>query len=178
MLVESGCRVRLLNFSTDAGNARLGFKIGDRIFDAHRAAARQDFSQSALNSLPGSVDDYLRAPLAQQDQLRELIAAGEESGSSSDGVYTDDEVTFHPPVLRPRKVLAAGRNFRSHLNESKGKYATDAAKTLARGGQPTPREPEVPTEFVKVSSSLIGHASRSECRVGSKRLITKANWRL
>lgn len=178
MLVESGCRVRLLNFSTDAGNARLGFKIGDHIFDAHRAAARQDFSQSALNSLPGSVDDYLRAPLAQQDQLRELIAAGEESGSSSDGVYTDDEKTFHPPVLRPRKVLAAGRNFRSHLNESKGKYATDAAKTLARGGQPTPREPEVPTGFVKVSSSLIGHASRSECRVGSKRLITKANWRL
>src|ERR1700676_3024763 len=130
MLVESGFRVRLLNFSTDAGNARLGFRIGDYIFDARRAAARQDFSQSALDRLPASVDDYLRAPLAQQDQLRELIAARDESRSTKDGVYTDAEVTFHPPVLRPGKVLAAGRNFRSHLHESKGKYATDAGKSV------------------------------------------------
>jgi len=68
--------MRLLNFSTVDDDVRLGFKIGGRIIDARGAAVRKMFGQAVVESLPATVDEYLRAPKNQQDQLRDVITAG------------------------------------------------------------------------------------------------------
>jgi acylpyruvate hydrolase len=54
--------------------------------------------------------------------------------------YSVNNVEFLPPVLRAGKVLAAGRNFAAHAAEVGGAVPD-----------------EVPSGFVKVTSSLIGH---------------------
>ena len=55
-------------------------------------------------------------------------------------LYAVDRVEFLPPVPRPGKILAAGRNFADHAAEV--------------SGQPPP---EAVAGFVKVASALVGH---------------------
>jgi len=55
-------------------------------------------------------------------------------------LYAVDQVEFLPPVPRPGKILAAGRNFAEHAAEV--------------GGTPSG---EWPSGFVKVASTLVGH---------------------
>jgi 2-keto-4-pentenoate hydratase/2-oxohepta-3-ene-1,7-dioic acid hydratase in catechol pathway len=55
-------------------------------------------------------------------------------------LFDAEHVEFLPPVPRPGKIMAAGRNFTEHAAEV--------------GGQPSG---EWPTGFVKVASTLVGH---------------------
>lgn len=54
-------------------------------------------------------------------------------------LLSEEEITFHPPVLRPGKIICAGMNYREHLADS-GRVA-----------------PERPVAFSQFPSTLIGH---------------------
>lgn len=153
--------MKLLNFSTTGEEARLGFKFADRIVDARGPAVQEMFGPATAQSLPATVDAYLAGTDRQQTDLRRVIAAAEVLAHAKAGVHAEGDVIFHPPVLRPGKVIAAGRNFRSHVSELQALHATPEKGSVSARSS----EPAVPTGFVKVWSSLIGH--RQPIRVPS-----------
>ena len=59
-----------------------------------------------------------------------------------------DGVRFLPPVAKPGKIIAVGRNYRDHVSEGQEIWAK-------RGRQV--KLPEFPSAFAKYPSSLIGH---------------------
>jgi 2-keto-4-pentenoate hydratase/2-oxohepta-3-ene-1,7-dioic acid hydratase in catechol pathway len=140
--------LRLVNFGLQGGSPHLGLMVGDRIIDARGAAVRKSFGNASVDGLPLTVDDFLAESDASHSALRSVAAAARELAVSRDGVYGLDEVTFYPPVLKPGKILAAGRNFREHVKES---------HTIRPGQGADTSDPGVPTGFVKVSSALTGH---------------------
>jgi acylpyruvate hydrolase len=73
-----------------------------------------------------------------QQALREGRQPGRQSAQPL--LYDTEHVEFLPPIPRPGKIMAAGRNFSEHAAEV--------------GGQASG---EWPTGFLKVASSLVGH---------------------
>jgi acylpyruvate hydrolase len=76
------------------------------------------------------------------ERAEQLLRQGREPrGEQGQPVlYSVDRVEFLPPVPRPGKIIAAGRNFAEHAAEM---------------GGVTPHE--APSGFIKVSSTLVGH---------------------
>lgn len=137
--------MKLVNFRRPGERtSRLGFAIDGRVFDVSNAAADAGL---AADSLPACTDDYLHSSEETKSHLARLArsAADAAPAGKAAGVYLEDEIEFLLPVLRPGKVIAAGRNFRAHLSEAKER----------RGASATP--PSVPTGFIKVGSALTAH---------------------
>lgn len=106
----------------------------------------------SLNSVGGQaiqlVDDYVRLSDAGKAEFRERVEGAELAGKARQP-YAFDAVRYHTPVLRPGKVLAAGRNFGKHLEEAK--------QLWKERGFDDVEKPKIPTGFVKTSSALTGH---------------------
>ncbi|MFK7800472.1 MAG: fumarylacetoacetate hydrolase family protein [Anaerolineae bacterium] len=67
------------------------------------------------------------------------LAAAQNAAEKATTTYAMSEVTFLPPVVRPGKVIALGRNYAAHAAEG--------------GAEP----PKYPMLFHKTHTSLIGH---------------------
>lgn len=67
------------------------------------------------------------------------LEAARNAAEKATTTYTMSEVTFLPPVVRPGKVIALGRNYAAHAAEG--------------GAEP----PKYPMLFHKTHTSLIGH---------------------
>jgi len=67
------------------------------------------------------------------------LAAARNAAEKATTTYAMSEVTFLPPVVRPGKVIALGRNYAAHAAEG--------------GAEP----PKYPMLFHKTHTSLIGH---------------------
>ncbi len=128
--------MKLVNFQlASEPDSRLGVLVNRKVFDVR-------------GHVPlSSTDEYLRGGRETRKALELFVAAMSRLGNAGhdDGAYNEDEIRFLPPVLRPGKIVAAGRNFREHLTEAREKRGVDM-------GMPT-----VPTGFIKVASTLIGH---------------------
>lgn len=140
--------MKLVNFQIGGDTAaRLGLAIGGRILDVRGESALAGVESGTRELLPASTDDYLRGSEASRLALRRLAdaAARRDSDSGAGGVYREQEVEFLLPVLRPGKVIAAGRNFHEHLTEAREKRGVAT------------RTPSVPIGFIKVASALTAH---------------------
>lgn len=69
-------------------------------------------------------------------------------GSGAGPSFAVDEITFAPAAPAPGKIIAAGRNYLSHVREGQ--------KTWAARGRAVER-PAFPSGFIRVASSLVGH---------------------
>jgi acylpyruvate hydrolase len=82
-------------------------------------------------------------PLTQK-----MLANFEDSKPQGVTLYAPDEITFLPPIPRPGKFIAMGRNFSTHVQESIEIWKEKGREIHA---------PKLPMGFIKVSTTLIGH---------------------
>ncbi|MBX3010379.1 MAG: fumarylacetoacetate hydrolase family protein [Caldilineaceae bacterium] len=114
------------------GETKIGALSGSSVIDLARAYATLSHS----DSFPTDMLTLLREGEAGLTKAKLALAQGEESAAYSVPVAT---VTFLPPVVRPGKVIALGRNYAEHAKE---------------GGAEVP---EHPMWFHKTHTSLNGH---------------------
>lgn len=114
------------------GETKLGALSGDNVIDLARAYATVSHS----DSFPTDMIALLNEGEAGLTKAKLALAEGEQSAAYSVPMAT---VTFLPPVVRPGKVIALGRNYAEHAKE---------------GGAEVP---EHPMWFHKTHTSLNGH---------------------
>ncbi|MBO0839063.1 MAG: hypothetical protein J2P28_26630, partial [Actinobacteria bacterium] len=130
--------MRLLMFQTEAGR-RLGVLHGpdqQQVVDLRELAAALD-----APAPPGDLLALIDAGEQGLNQVRELLGRV-PAGASSLVVRRLDDLTLLPPLDPPRgNVIAMGRNYAAHAQESAN----------LRG-----REPEPPTLFTMAITSING----------------------
>jgi len=129
--------MKLLNFSLKgSNNPRLGVVVLDRILDVSEAYRKIRDAEPPSWFL--NVDNLLNGGEDALELLRKFI-----NSLTRDDVkgftYELDEVIYHPPVLKPTKVLCMFINYASHAKE--------ASREL-------PKEPYL---FAKLPTCLMGH---------------------
>lgn len=114
------------------GNVRIGGKIqvavakGDRIIPLSSVKGFQEKYGNAVT------DDIISNP-----EMLRTVAALADQGSET-GQIKDGKISFAPVVMQPQKIICVGLNYRSHVEETRGKI------------------PESPVLFSKYSNSLAG----------------------
>lgn len=123
--------MKLITYQLD-GETKLGALSGDHVIDLARAYAAVSHS----DRFPTDMIALLQEGEAGLTKAKLALAAGEQAAAYSVPVAA---VTFLPPVVRPGKVIALGRNYAEHAKE---------------GGAEVP---EHPMWFHKTHTSLNGH---------------------
>jgi len=107
---------------------------------------------SVDSNLPTTMMDLLAAGEAGMTQAAAAIA----NADSAAHTQPVDQVTLLPPVLRPGKVIALGRNYAAHAKEG--------------GAEP----PDYPMLFHKTATSLIGAGGTVIIPAGTERVDFEA----
>jgi acylpyruvate hydrolase len=123
--------MKLITYQAN-GETKLGALSGESVIDLARAYA----AVSHTDTFPTDMITLLQEGEAGLTKARLALAEGEQSAAYSVPVST---ITFLPPVVRPGKVIALGRNYAEHAKE---------------GGAEVP---EHPMWFHKTHTSLNGH---------------------
>lgn len=111
---------------------RIGALSGAQVIDL---AAAHEAKTGEAAQFPKSMIALLTAGDAGLEMARAALAfAGEEEAFAT----SVSEITFLPPVVKPGKVLALGRNYAAHAKEGNAKV------------------PDYPMVFNKTATSLIG----------------------
>lgn len=131
--------MRLITYQSDNG-AKLGAIVNDQVIDL----------AAADSTLPATMMDLLAAGDAGMAQAASAIA------NSTADTQPLDQVTLLPPVLRPGKVIALGRNYAAHAKEG--------------GAEP----PDYPMLFHKTATSLIGAGGTVRIPAGTDRVDFEA----
>ena len=124
--------MKLVTYQTNK-QAQLGAISNDQIIDlgqAYRAMAGHDSA-----SFPDDMIALLKEADEGLAKAQAAIDFAEANGGFSQSV---EQVTFLPPVVKPGKVIALGRNYAAHAKEG--------------GAQP----PKYPMLFHKTATSLLG----------------------
>jgi acylpyruvate hydrolase len=90
-------------FSTNAGPARFGIETSAGIVDVHAADP----------SLPTTLHAYLE----KLDEYKPRLAA--VAGATHAKTFARGDVTLHPPIAHPQKIICIGLNYRDHAAEVK-----------------------------------------------------------
>lgn len=117
------------------GRPKLGALHEGRVVDL----ATANVVRGHPDIFPATMIDLLAAG---EGGLEMAAAAAEVGASSSLLSYALEDVTLLPPILRPGKVIALGRNYAAHAKEG--------------GSEPPP----YPMLFHKTASSLIGSGQK------------------
>lgn len=123
--------MKLITYQLD-GETKLGALSGDNVIDLARAYVTVSHS----DRFPTDMIALLQEGEAGLTKAKLALSEGEQSAAYSVPVAS---VTFLPPVVRPGKVIALGRNYAEHAKE---------------GGAEVP---EHPMWFHKTHTSLNGH---------------------
>lgn len=133
--------MKLITYQSDTG-PKLGAIVDDRAIDL---CAVDD-------TLPATMMDLLAAGEAGMAQAATAVASADAATHGQ----PLEEVTLLPPVVRPGKVIALGRNYAAHAKEG--------------GAEP----PEYPMLFHKTATSLIGHGGTVRIPAGTDRVDYEA----
>lgn len=133
--------MKLITYQSDTG-PKLGAIVDDRAIDL---CAVDD-------TLPATMMDLLAAGEAGMAQAATAVASADAATHGQ----PLEEVTLLPPVVRPGKVIALGRNYAAHAKEG--------------GAEP----PEYPMLFHKTATSLIGHGGTVRIPAGTNRVDYEA----
>jgi 2-keto-4-pentenoate hydratase/2-oxohepta-3-ene-1,7-dioic acid hydratase in catechol pathway len=125
------------------------FLAGDRVLDLPAAADALAASGAVASTpaqralLAGAPDEPWWLGSAGLDLIRWIAAAADQSGIATP---TLADIVLGPPLTRPRKFIAAGRNYMDHLREGQKIWA-------ARGK--TVEKARHPTAFAKYASAIV-----------------------
>ncbi|MCC6545541.1 fumarylacetoacetate hydrolase family protein [Candidatus Sumerlaeota bacterium] len=137
--------MRLCTVSTSKVPPFFGVELGKKILRVRECAHSFEYSPADIAKISTTLD-YLQNLPASEKLLRALLKRISESPKllarpASDGhpfLVAAEEVTWHPPVQRPGKILCIGMNYRDHCEEK---------------NQDIPKKPVV---FNKFATSLLG----------------------
>ncbi|MCP5098648.1 MAG: fumarylacetoacetate hydrolase family protein [Chloroflexi bacterium] len=124
--------MKLVTYQLDDA-PRLGAIVDQKIIDL--ATAYQAVSQSKTDPFPSTMIALLEEGDQGLEKVKAALAAGAETAVS----HPLNTITYLPPVLKPEKVIALGRNYAAHAKEG--------------GAEP----PKFPMLFHKTATSLNGH---------------------
>jgi len=133
--------MKLITYQS-ANGPKLGALSNDQVIDLC----------SVDSNLPTTMMDLLAAGEAGMTQAAAAIA----NADSAAHTQPVDQVTLLPPVLRPGKVIALGRNYAAHAKEG--------------GAEP----PDYPMLFHKTATSLIGAGGTVIIPAGTERVDFEA----
>jgi len=136
--------VRLITFSVRGTDSpRIGARVARQVLDLAAAAG-----VAGEPAPPVRMRDLLAAGDQAMKRVRELAAEAHADREGFAAALLDErEIRYLPPVPDADKFLCAGKNYRTHLEE------------LKRNDLLT-ENPQEPTAFVKLNSSLVGHNAR------------------
>lgn len=80
--------------------------------------------------------------------VRRILAAEASDPAPGRDRYAQDDVRLGPPVLRPGKFIATGRNYGAHLKESQAIWAARGREVVGA---------TFPTAFVKFASAIVAN---------------------
>jgi 2,4-diketo-3-deoxy-L-fuconate hydrolase len=118
--------MRLYTFDV-SGQVRLGAERDGRLIDIGGLLAREGLPDSLIGLVQHG-----------PEMLQQAAEAVERGGLAE--TFGLDEVSVLPPIARPGKILCAGINYKSHLDEN-----------------PAARMPDEPFFFSKLPSGIIGY---------------------
>ena len=111
------------------------------LLDSHVISLATLWGKSeAVGTAPGSVLELLQRSDLAAAQSCQTYAQDKLDSLKREGLaLSEDDITFHPPITRPSKILCVGLNYRAHIEEM--------GREL----------PEVPVIFSKLPSALNAH---------------------
>jgi 2-keto-4-pentenoate hydratase/2-oxohepta-3-ene-1,7-dioic acid hydratase in catechol pathway len=130
--------MRLVTFSIDEPDGRLGLAAGDRILDLAATAAAHGGDPQLVTEMA----QFLVAGRPAHDLAARLHAFAAERGEPG-WWYDRDAVRLRPPVPHPPKILCLAGNYASHIREG--------------GGQAPAKTNTTPQVFIKPITTLIAH---------------------
>ena len=168
--------MKLVTFVADDAGERVGAVLRDgRIVDLMSAwvhvGAHRVPSKTAKETFGNCFKDlltFLRCGDESIPLTRKMIDQVEglkDPKSQGFAIHSPAQVRFLPPIPRPGKIIAMGRNFSEHLQES---------KELWKGKGKEISAPKLPVGFVKVATTLIGHEAVIKC----PKRVTKLDYEL
>jgi 2-keto-4-pentenoate hydratase/2-oxohepta-3-ene-1,7-dioic acid hydratase in catechol pathway len=138
-----------LGFVTTASDPRLravAYPEPSGVLDLAAAAERlRDAHVAALCS--GDLHDHAWLTESGLAHIQQLLQRRAELPTDCEAWLVPDAVHPAPPVPRPGKFIAVGRNYADHLRESQEIWAASGHEVL---------QPSFPTAFTKYTTSLIG----------------------
>lgn len=109
--------MRLLHYSLDRGQIRIGARAGDTVIDVAKAYSRANTSGPGL---PNTIDGVLR------DGLLPKVADAVRAGTGQRDLAVDiAKARLHSPILAPGKILGVGLNYVDHTQETNTQVPTE-----------------------------------------------------
>jgi 2-keto-4-pentenoate hydratase/2-oxohepta-3-ene-1,7-dioic acid hydratase in catechol pathway len=130
--------MRLVTFSIDEPDGRLGLVAGERILDLAAAAVARDSDPQMVTEMAR----FLAAGRQAHDLTASLHAFAAERGDPG-WWYERAAVRLLPPVPQPPKILCLAGNYAAHIREG--------------GGQAPAKTNTTPQVFIKPITTLIAH---------------------
>lgn len=138
--------MRLCTVSYEKSGPFFGLELKKKILRVQEAGTAFLLKPSDVEKIADSKTYFENLP-ASEKVLRELLKKISEEPKTlarpaEDGLpylLDKEQVTWHPPVLAPRKILCIGLNYRDHCEEQNREV------------------PKKPVVFNKFATSLIGH---------------------
>jgi 5-carboxymethyl-2-hydroxymuconate isomerase/acylpyruvate hydrolase len=145
--------MRLLTFTHNSSEPRLGIRTNDQILDINHAAKIEGES-----NFPTSMKQLLAGGAESMSRVRYLnVKALNEFNKFEDAWLNKTSIRHLPPIIDADKFLCVGKNYRQHLEELQ---RTALIKEI----------PEEPTGFIKLNSCLVGHEAKVKKPEGIVRL--------
>ena len=129
--------MRLATF-THAGVTRIGLVLGDELVDLSEADP----------ALPRTLEELLAGGAP-------ALAAAERARGRAVRRLSLEDLHLEAPVLRPRKILAVGLNYRDHVEEAKqAGLAAASAPTIFNKQVPSVNGPDDPIHLPRAAHVL------------------------
>ena len=139
-------RLGFASIGTDERLRAIAHLPDAKVLDLAAAAARLEDPQAA-GLCAGAVHDHRWLTAAGRAHLGSLIARSHDLPANSPAWLAPELLHPAPPVPRPGKFIAVGRNYADHLRESRALWAASGKDV---------QQPAFPTAFTKYTTSLVG----------------------
>ncbi len=154
--------MKLATFTTPHSKERVGALLQDgRIVDLLSAWQKLKNVVSEREGFEGEGDacfldmlHFLQKGKESIDLAKRVMEHIAKKNPQPIAVFSAGQVKFLPPIPRPGKIIAMGRNFSEHLRESQEIWREKGRAIHA---------PQIPVGFVKVATTLIGHEAVISC---------------
>ena len=100
------------------GEPRFGALSGTHVIDLARASGLYASEHSAIETIPGRIEDFFEALDRLAPSVRAVIARFEAAGANDTISSLLSTVKLLPPIGKPPKIICVARNYAEHAKEA------------------------------------------------------------